>query len=393
MGHWKPSNWNCHFCRSDTPEDETAKDNTEEHSTDSTNTKLSTKHRKSNVDKETPEKEFLTSQINTLKSIVAKREAELKKVQESDNLKAKRIRNLEAQLDEARKQGYNEITPEHPEVISNPLSLLKIKNLEDKTEKLEHQVELLFSKLENPTHTVGNPSICYICEVCDVEFHNKGDLRMHQDEVHRTLYHCEYCKFTAEDSKTMNDQKQTHRLHHCTNCSFRTISKNDIEKHKHDVHMKCHLCSYHGIHQRYLNRHKSTMHSKAQQCQKCKYIASSESDLKIHKQNEHMEESPNDCNPCDSEYRTNRQSNNHHTIDHQFKQKTRIFSSSRRASTSTPSNPSIPKQKDVFRPWSQSSPTMSRVLSANPPFSEASNVRISKPRPFTTSSSQCRFQE
>ena len=35
--------------------------------------RLSAKHRKSNINNEHPEKEFLMSQINTLKSIVAKR--------------------------------------------------------------------------------------------------------------------------------------------------------------------------------------------------------------------------------------------------------------------------------------------------------------------------------
>ena len=90
----------CHFCRSNNAQNTDVLSITE--NTDKI-PRLSAKHRKSNVNNEHPEKEFLMSQINTLKSIVAKREAELKKSNESNELKAKRIMNLEAQLKEARK--------------------------------------------------------------------------------------------------------------------------------------------------------------------------------------------------------------------------------------------------------------------------------------------------
>ena len=317
---------------------------------------------------------------------MAKREAELKKAQESDSLKAKRIRNLEAQLDEARKRGYNENEGiEDSEVISNLLSLLKIENLEEKTKKLEHQVELLFSKIENPSPAKRNPSKCYICDVCDVEFERKIGLKKHQEEAHLTLYHCEKCEFTSGNSQIMNDHKRKHSLHHtCTKCSFRAASESDLEQHKLDVHMKCNLCSYHGIHRKDLNRHKNTMHSKAYHCEQCKYIATSASNLKIHKQNEHWEELANDCNPGDNEYRRNWHPNRHHTMDHQFTQRTRIFSSSRRPSTSVSVNPS----QDLFRPWS---PSSSRAGPTHQPLAGASN--ISQPRSSTTTYSQSRTQD
>ena len=55
---------------------------TEKDDTENGNTiyKPSAKHRKSNATGcDHPDKEFLTSQINTLKSVIAKREADLKK--------------------------------------------------------------------------------------------------------------------------------------------------------------------------------------------------------------------------------------------------------------------------------------------------------------------------
>ena len=68
-GHWKPSNWNCHFCRSNTLDNGNAKNISETVDDSRIIVKPSTKHKKSNVNNESPEKEFLLSQINTLKSI------------------------------------------------------------------------------------------------------------------------------------------------------------------------------------------------------------------------------------------------------------------------------------------------------------------------------------
>ena len=59
---------------------------------------LNNRHRKSNLNLDKPELEFLQSQLDSCRSIIAQREAELEKVKESDSLKAKRIMQLEAQL-------------------------------------------------------------------------------------------------------------------------------------------------------------------------------------------------------------------------------------------------------------------------------------------------------
>ena len=77
--NWRPDSWKCDFCRSDIPQLENQKDDVTEDQPKSP-AKVAARHRKSNVIScNHPEKEFLERQINTMKSIIAKREAELKK--------------------------------------------------------------------------------------------------------------------------------------------------------------------------------------------------------------------------------------------------------------------------------------------------------------------------
>ena len=112
-GHWKPKDWRCHYCSSKistneettTQAGEYVKDTAEIPSRDGNNhlkTTLNMRHRKSNLNLDKPELEFLQSQLDSCRGIIAQREAELKKMKESDTLKAKRIMQLDAQLEEAR---------------------------------------------------------------------------------------------------------------------------------------------------------------------------------------------------------------------------------------------------------------------------------------------------
>ena len=98
-----------------------------------------------------PDIEFLESQIYTLKSVLARREIELKKLEESDNLKAKKIMNLEAQLNEARKaacqtETIRNITARDSSTTCPEIN--KINNLENKTNLIEQQLFLLISRIE-----------------------------------------------------------------------------------------------------------------------------------------------------------------------------------------------------------------------------------------------------
>ena len=64
---------------------------------------LSGKQRGSNVNKDSAGTELLQTTIDTLRGTIAMKDAEYKKIKESDIIKSKRIMNLESQLKETQK--------------------------------------------------------------------------------------------------------------------------------------------------------------------------------------------------------------------------------------------------------------------------------------------------
>ena len=192
-----------------------------------------------------PEIEFVESQINTLKTVVAKREAELKKVQESDNLKAKRIMNLESQLNEARKTAcFQNLNSDD----------LKITNLENKTICLEEQVTLLTSKfeifqsnMEKPSNTKNhseNPKKIYTCDTCDMDFCDKGSLKNHKDTDHQAskVYACDICdryfceKSALKDHTRNAHEDKTKKAESCITCDIQFDDKESLKIHEENVH-------------------------------------------------------------------------------------------------------------------------------------------------------------
>ena len=170
-GHWKPKSWTCHYC---CMKQSTVVDNAEanikdafnkEHSTSNPNkVTLNSRHRKSNLNMDKPDLEFLQSQLDSCRGIIAQREAELKKVKESDSLKAKRIMQLDAQLQEARNlinksfqstetgaqiPKADEPTNDYNNKQRHSNEDVKIILLEAKTNTLEHQMTSMSSKLDS----------------------------------------------------------------------------------------------------------------------------------------------------------------------------------------------------------------------------------------------------
>ena len=325
-GNWKPKTWLCEYCSTTTFLE---KPSTTLEMSEQTKklTNFGGKHRKSNVNScDHPEIEFMESQINTLKTVVAKREAELKKVQESDNLKAKRIMNLEAQLNEARKTAcFQNLNSED----------LKITNLENKTSCLEEQVILLTSKfetfqsnMEKPSNTktpFENPKKIYSCDTCDMDFCNKGSLKNHKDTYHqaRQIFACEICDRNfgeksalkehtrnehedktekAESCNTCDmkfDDKESLNIHKenvhtknlifsCDNCDYKTKSKDDFHEHGFIHTLQCPKCSYKAIHWNDMRRHKTSMHAiQPLPCSHCSYTAIHSKDLRRHQATMH----------------------------------------------------------------------------------------------------------
>ena len=216
-------------------------------------TKPSGKYRKSNaVGFEYPDMEFLESQINTLKSVMAKREAELKKVQESDNLKAKKIMNLEAQLSEARKFACQTNCPDIQKTETSKDNLMepdnsKITILEIKTTNLESQMTLLMSKNEDielsqnrevaevPTGTSNR--IVYSCDLCDSEFDTSRKIKSHKVELHCIQYNCDICSFTSLNPGTLEEHKSIHKKYfNCMNCDYKTELESKLIEHRQIQH-------------------------------------------------------------------------------------------------------------------------------------------------------------
>ena len=387
-GHWKPSHWKCSNCVEKDPKKVTVENDDNKIASIQ---KPSGKHRKSNaIGCEHHNLEFLESQINTLKSIVAKREAELKKVQESDNLKAKKIMNLETQLNEARKLACQ--TNSIPETQTNHGSFMdssKIYNLETRTNYLENQIILLSSKLEkievNPSKAqpISPPGIItvYPCDLCECDFNSRQELNVHRNEKHSHIHACHTCKLTKTQSISQNLPEQTYsQTIDCNFCTFKARTEIELNIHIKDMHQKCQDCSYHAIHSKDLRRHRNTMHKLPPNCKYCTFTARNDYDMEKHQSVMHSNDIPIPCDKCKFSAKSQGEMNNHRAIEHTYKQRTRIFSARRQSTTSPPpeQNP-ISSQNEIFRPWSLSQAPLitSSTLSSQsaPPL----------PKPFTSS--------
>jgi hypothetical protein len=98
-GYWKPSQWKCIFCKDNQVDSEITvivPDNSKKVP------QPSRRHRKTNLNIDNPDMELYQSHIDTLKAVNAQKEAENKKLKESNDLKTKRINILEAELEQAR---------------------------------------------------------------------------------------------------------------------------------------------------------------------------------------------------------------------------------------------------------------------------------------------------
>ena len=398
---WKPKEWKCGVCR--------ISDETECNSTDVFKYPgYWGKHKKALAAGgcDHPDFEFLESQINTLQSVLARREIELKKVQESDNLKAKKIMNLEAQLSEARKAACQTESVRNATFDDNHKcqETARINSLEIKTNHLEQMISLLSSKLEASEININNAR--YNCEVCGKTFAHKIDLEQHKSvHAHTPLMTCHDCDFETNNHEDLETHKEKHTSNlfcnecdyrtkntedlvshqsshlsilQCTKCNYRTINNSDFEQHMKNHTLECDECSYHAIHVKDLNRHKRTMHFI--KCDQCGYKTNDVSRLRMHKEKQHVNIQTIVCNDCG--YKTSNRAylQEHQLSKHSQQQRTRIFSA-RRHSTSHPlrSHPA-PTTTNIFRPWS---PT---TTGGTPTTASSAAWSSSYPRPFKSNS-------
>jgi len=92
-GAWQSTAWTFNFCSS-----EISSSSSINQCERAKLPPLTGRQRKSNVTTSNPENEFLRSQIDTLKGVISQSEEEIKKLRESNDLKSRRINQLEGQL-------------------------------------------------------------------------------------------------------------------------------------------------------------------------------------------------------------------------------------------------------------------------------------------------------
>ena len=346
-GNWKTSLWACHICNppgSDIPSI-TLNPNAEsfpdpDQTQSSTRPKLPTllgRHRKSNLDLEHPEQEFLRSQVDTLKGVVSQNDEEIKKLKQSNDLKSKRIIQLESQLQEAK----NCITQQAR--LSSPTPVVEDRNtvdtdlnprvhlLEQKCSFIIDQISALSSRFgdftNNSSRNSKNPETLFSCMNCDYDAKSKIELSKHIEEFHSRKYTCNKCDFTSSKSVDVKEHKlKTHPIallkcdecdmetqhsnqlakhkrtihrnsgYRCDTCSYRALHLNDLERHQKTMHEHevitmntCNSCSYQAIHEKDLGRHQKTMHGTGYNCAKCEYKADSLFKLNTHTMEEHRQ--------------------------------------------------------------------------------------------------------
>ena len=160
-GKWKSSLFICQICSPSTSTipsislDPTAKAFPDPVQNPSVREKLPTlsgRHRKSNLNLENPETEFLRSQVDTLKTAVSQNDEEIKKLKQSNDLKTKRIIQLESKLQEAQNCITQQAKVNKPGVINLDTDIAdeetqpRVDLLEQKYSFIINQLNALSSK-------------------------------------------------------------------------------------------------------------------------------------------------------------------------------------------------------------------------------------------------------
>ena len=187
-GHWRPNIWKCEFCLRTNPdivilEPAVPSEESTEGQINAPPTgnrtklpNLTGRQRKSNIEVNNPQLEFLKAQLTSLKVALAQKDAEMKKVLESDKLKAQKIIALNAELQEQgnfiTKQCNVTPSTEVPDTISQSTygtENTRVNFLELKTSSLEQQVTMLMTKMDSfQINLLPSPSCnSKKCETCE----------------------------------------------------------------------------------------------------------------------------------------------------------------------------------------------------------------------------------
>ena len=196
--------------------------------------------------------------------------------------------NLESQVQEARTtitQHQCTVSSEEQPKACQPAMVdgyqqVKVANLENRTNSIEHSITLLTAKLENlqfivlaanktseeetieQNSTVPDIQKKFMCELCDFESTEKTLMKTH----------IESCVLPGSDNKLENSFGESSDCLACKQCSYKAIHTRDLKRHEAQMH-----CSDESL--------------EVYSCKECEYSTQFESRLKKHASYKHMQQS------------------------------------------------------------------------------------------------------
>lgn len=102
-----------------------------------------------------------------------------------------------------------------------------------------------FTKLITHVNT-HHPSNCFLCEMCNLQFNKKSDLRAHVRTQHKTRYSCSKCSLSFDTNALLRSHKNSH-MSACNICLDTFSSTNKRLRHMKNEHnfdgvLQCGLC-------------------------------------------------------------------------------------------------------------------------------------------------------
>ena len=150
---------------------------------------MSGRQRKSNVNSESPETEFLKSKVDTLRGIFSQNDEAIKKLKQSNDLKAKRINQLESQVQEAQKLITDQTRTNNDNTNNQNINIPtgddsspRVNLLEQRMSFKVDQMSLLNSKVSDIQHNSCSKlnSTTFMCFDFEYETKSREELRQRQ---------------------------------------------------------------------------------------------------------------------------------------------------------------------------------------------------------------------
>lgn len=189
---------------------------------------------------------------------------------------------------------HNHIERKHPQVNFKREKILKCSHCEYQTECRTHFVSHVLRK--------HNPDPFFKCQECPYKVKSEKVFRKHQMKHggFPKIFTCELCLFKTKTQKELRSHViEVHEIYdslECGKCGYKTRKKVELKEHLEKEHSEyqCAECEFTTKFKAGLTRHCYYRHTSFDrvtwlECEKCPYKAKSETILKVHVINEHMD--------------------------------------------------------------------------------------------------------